>query len=97
MSNTSSSQVQQNPFTQAVTEGIEAHLARVEAFYAQLADVETKALEQSKTALEESARLSRESFAYGSTLAAEWRRVSLEATRNALRMMSSTPAFPFMG
>lgn len=90
-----SSQVQQNPFASAV----EAQLQRVEAFYAQLADLETKALEQHKTAIEESARLSRESIAYGATLAAEWRKASLEATRRTLEMMSSAkiPFMPFSG
>ena len=71
------------------SKAVEAQLARVEAFYAQLAEAETKALEQSKTAIEESARLSRETLAYSQTLAAEWRKASLEATRNAFKMMST--------
>ncbi len=79
----------QNPFTSA----IESHLSRVEAFYAKVAEMEQKAAEQSKTAIDESARLSRETLAYSSTLAAEWRRASLEATRNAMKMWS----FPFAG
>lgn len=79
----------QNPFSTA----IESHLSRVEAFYAKVAEMEQKAAEQSKTAIDESARLSRETLAYTSTLAAEWRRASLEATRNAMKMWS----FPFAG
>jgi len=90
MSQVDASQVH-NMFSKAA----EAQLARVEAFYAQLAETEQKALEQSKAAIEESARLSRESLAYTQTLAAEWRKASLEATRNALKMMS-TPMFPFV-
>ncbi len=72
----------------------EAQLARIEAFYTQLAETEQKALEQSKQAIEESARLSRETLAYSSVLAAEWRKASLEATRNAFKMMSQP--FPFV-
>jgi hypothetical protein len=91
ISNDATSQMH-NMFAKA----FETHLARVEAFYGQVAETEQKALEQSKTAFEESARLSRESLAYSSTLAAEWRKASLEATRNAIKMMS-TPMFPFAG
>lgn len=79
----------ENPFTTA----IETHLQRVEAFYARVAEMEGKAVDQSKTAIDESARLSRETMAYTSTLAAEWRRASLEATRNMMKMWS----FPFAG
>jgi hypothetical protein len=88
MSQVDASQVH-NMFSKA----FEAHLARVEAFYGQLAETEQKALEQSKTAIEESARLSRETLAYSSSIAAEWRKASLEATRNAMKMMSQP--FPF--
>lgn len=77
----------QNPFQSA----IEAHISRVEALYARMAEMEQKAIEQSKTAIDESARLSRETLAYGTSLAAEWRKASLEATRNAFKMWS----FPF--
>ncbi|MBI2389371.1 MAG: hypothetical protein HYV09_07220 [Deltaproteobacteria bacterium] len=89
------SQVQQNAFASSV----EAQLARVEAFYNQLAELETKALEQHKNAIEESARLSRESIAYGATLAAEWRKASLEATRRTFEMMRAptNPFSSFMG
>jgi hypothetical protein len=82
----------ENPFAAPIASAMEAHLARVEAFYAQLAAAESKAMEQSKTALDESARLSRETLAYSTTLATEWRRASLEATRTAMKMM-----FPFAG
>lgn len=82
----------ENPFAAPFASAMEAHLTRVEAFYAQLAAVESKTMEQSKTALDETARLSRESLTYGNTLAAEWRRASLEATRTAMKMM-----FPFAG
>jgi hypothetical protein len=75
---------QENPFTAA----FEANLSRVEAFYARIAEMEQKAIEQTKAAIDESARLSRETLAYQSTLAAEWRKASLEATRNAIKMMS---------
>lgn len=88
-----SSQVQQNAFASAA----EAQLQRVEAFYAQLAELEAKALEQHKSALEESARMAREGMAFGATIAAEWRKASLEATRRAVQMMTSgkLPEMPF--
>jgi len=56
--------------------------------------MEAKALEQTKTAIEESARLSRESLAYQSQLAAEWRKASLEAARRTAQMWTT---FPFGG
>jgi hypothetical protein len=67
----------------------ELNLVRLESFYAQVAEMEQKALEQSKGAFEESTRLSRESLAYGQTLAAEWRKASLEAARRATQMMAN--------
>lgn len=78
----------ENPFAAAASMW-NAHLARVEAFYGRMAEMESKAVEQSRTAIDESARLSRETLNCGSTLAAEWRRASLEATRIAINMMSS--------
>ena len=87
----------ENPFAVPFASAMESHLARVEAFYAQLATMESKAMEQSKTAIDETARLSRETLAYSNTLATEWRRASLEATRNAMKMMSFPFAGPFAG
>lgn len=79
------SQVQQNPFTSFA----EQNLARLEAFYGQLAEMEQKAIEQQRSAMDEGARLSRETLAYGSVLAAEWRKSSLEAMRRATQMMAN--------
>lgn len=99
---TESSQTQQtapssSPATSPVASGIESQLKRVEAFYAQLAELEAKAIEQQTKAIEETLRLSREGLAYGATLSAEWRKASLEATRRTLQMFSSpTSMFPKM-
>ncbi len=94
MSTTESSQVQHNFIPQALQAASEAQLARVEAFFAQVSEMETKAMEQTRTAIEESARLSRESLAYQASLAAEWRKGSLEAMRRTAQLWTS---FPFGG
>ena len=52
--------------------------------------VEAQGAVQARTAIDEGARLMRESVQYATTLSAEWRRASLEATRRTLEMM--TPA-----
>lgn len=90
MSDTARSQSQHS----SVVASVDAQVARLEAFYAQLGELEAKALEQTTTALDESARLSRETLAYGASLAAEWRKASLEAARRTAQLMVF-PVFPF--
>ncbi|MBL8721672.1 MAG: hypothetical protein JNL79_37140 [Myxococcales bacterium] len=83
MSETTRSQLH-NPFVAA----FESHLARTEAFYAQAATLEQKALEQAQTQLDESARLSRETLAYGAAMMAEWRKASLEMARRTAQLFT---------
>lgn len=73
------------PFTAAW----ESHLARVEAFWAQVAEMENKALAQAKSNVDEQARVARESLSYAGTFAAEWRKASLEMAKRTAQMMSA--------
>lgn len=73
-----------NPFVALV----EGQLARAEAFFAQLGEVEAKTMEQAKTALDEQARLTRETMTYAAAMSAEWRRASFDIARRAAKAMS---------
>jgi hypothetical protein len=95
MSDTPRSQSQQNPFSASSLFSPEAHMARVESFWAQLGEYEAKALEQQKAALDETHRLSRETMEYGASLAAEWRKASLDLSREAARRAAQLWSNPF--
>jgi hypothetical protein len=73
------------PFTAAW----EGQLARVEAFWTQVAEMETKALTQAKTNVDEQARLARESLSYAGTLATEMRKASFDMMKKTAEMMST--------
>jgi len=75
----------QNPFAAA----LDMQLARTEAMFTQMAELEAKAVAQAQRNLDEQVRLSRESMAYAGTLAAEWRKASLEMLRRTTQMMQS--------
>jgi hypothetical protein len=79
MSGKESSQAQQftNPWARAWQEQVE----RWEAAMAELGKVETKGFEQVCANVDEAARLTKESTAYANLLAAQWRKLALDATR----------------
>jgi hypothetical protein len=58
-------------------------IARTTAFYAELEKAEAKRIERAESAIEEIAKLQKETVAYGAQLTAELRKVSLEAIKNA--------------
>ncbi len=60
---------------------IEDAQARARAFSAELQKTEERAAEQSSAAIDEWARLSRETLKYTTDLNAEWRKAALEATK----------------
>ncbi|MEI8257435.1 MAG: hypothetical protein WCJ30_17310 [Deltaproteobacteria bacterium] len=66
----------------------EAQMARVQAFYDSAAQWETRGAEQSRGAIDESARLMHETMKYASQMTAEWRKLSLDAVRNAMQMFT---------
>jgi hypothetical protein len=57
------------------------HIARVQAYCDELAGLEAKAYERAKAASQQMAVLANESLAYCEKLAAEWREMTLQATR----------------
>ncbi|MBX3203678.1 MAG: hypothetical protein KF764_01355 [Labilithrix sp.] len=64
-------------------------VARATAFYAELEKSEAKRVERAESAIEEMAKLQRESLAYGAQLGAELRKLSLEAVQKATAFASS--------
>jgi hypothetical protein len=65
------------------------HVARVASLYEEVGKVEAKQVEQVTTAVDEMAKLTRETMSYAAQLAAEWRRLSLDATRRSTEMFMS--------
>jgi hypothetical protein len=67
----------------------EGQIARVEAFWAQVAEMETKAMAQAKSNVDEQARLTRETITYAGNLATEFRKASLEMVKRTAQMMTT--------
>ncbi len=74
---TSQTQQWTTPWQRAIQEQLE----RWEAAVAELGKVETKGFEQVCANVDEAARLTKESTAYANLLAAQWRKLALDATR----------------
>ena len=86
MSETKPSQVQQ---AQGVWKKmIDDQVAKTTALHDELAKLEAQRSEQATQAIEEMARMTRESLSYMGQLSTEWRKLSLEATKRAAEMMS---------
>ena len=60
-----------------------AQFARMEAAAKAAAELEAKALERARQALEDSARLARESIEWYAQMSAAWRRMALDAAKQA--------------
>jgi hypothetical protein len=63
-------------------------LARMELAGAEIARVQEQALEQNRHAIDEMAKLSKDSFNYFGQLSTEWRKLTLEATRKAAELLT---------
>ena len=70
------------------TKAWDEHLARMNAISEEVAKLENKGVTQAATAVDEMAKMTRESLAYGSLIAAEWRRVTLDAAKRTADMLS---------
>lgn len=73
-----------NPWQDMMTQ----HLDRMAALYEEVGRVENEGLDLAHKNIEESARLTRASFDYAMELSAQWRKISLEATRQTFQMMT---------
>ena len=62
---------------------VDDHVARVEAASAEAARWQEQALTQNRQAIDDLAKLGRDSLAYWGQLSSEWHKLTLEATRNA--------------
>ena len=76
------------PALDAIRQAAEAHISRVQSFYDTTAQWESRGAEQTRGAIDESARLMRESVLYATQMSTEWRKLSLEAMRNAIHLMT---------
>lgn len=63
-------------------------VARLELAGAEVARLQEHALEQNRVAIDEMAKLSKESFNYFGQLSAEWRKLTLDATRKAAELLT---------
>jgi hypothetical protein len=64
-------------------------IARANALYAEVEKAEAKRVERVESAIEEIAKLQKETLAYGVQLGAEFRKVSLEAFQKATTFAST--------
>jgi len=67
---------------------IEDTFGRTAAFYEEMAKVDASRNEQVSGAVDEVAKLTKESLAYSASLGAEWRRLTLEAIKRSTEMFS---------
>ena len=65
---------------------VDEQTGRIESIYAEMAKVEDKGLAQMNAAIDESARLVKDSFAWYTELSAEWRKMTLDATRRSAEL-----------
>ncbi len=61
----------------------EDSIQRASAFYAEVEKLEAKGLERGAVAIDEVSVNFKETLAYGAQLGAEWRKLSLDAIKNA--------------
>ncbi|MCC7382842.1 MAG: hypothetical protein IT384_13480 [Deltaproteobacteria bacterium] len=92
MAEKTTSQAQQDPFAGVFSGGafrtmFEEQIKRIDGFYQDLANAEVKSAEQAKMAIDESAKLMKQTVEYSLKLSAEWRKLALETTRRAAEMM----------
>jgi hypothetical protein len=68
---------------------IEDTFGKTQAFYEELGKLDASRNEQATGAIDEMAKLTKESIAYSAALGAEWRRLTLEAIKRSTEMFTS--------
>jgi hypothetical protein len=86
MADNGASQVQQNPFKTLADEQI----ARMEAVNEELAKLQQKTLAQVQASGTEAIKMWAASFEYGAQLAADFRKLALDATKQSFAFATST-------
>ena len=84
MSEKTTSQSQQTQQTKTV----EDSMGKMESFFREIQKLEAQNIEAANRAIDESARLWKESIAYSVKLTNEWRALALKTTKQAADMMS---------
>jgi hypothetical protein len=67
-------------------------IARTTALFSEVDKVEAKRVQRAESAIEEMAKIQKETIAYSAQLGAEFRKVSLEAFQNATNAFASAAA-----
>ncbi|MBK6684547.1 MAG: hypothetical protein IPG45_08735 [Deltaproteobacteria bacterium] len=83
------SQTQQdkaNPFQKVAEE----NYARMEAYFADWQKLQEKQIKEMQAAVDESAKLFKESLTYGAKMAAEWQKISMQTTKQAAQIVTGT-------
>lgn len=79
MSEKTTSQAQQ--FKDTWTKMVDDHVVRITGAWDEAAKVEAKGLEQAASAIDELAKIQKETLNYFGNLTAEWRKLGLDATK----------------
>ena len=79
MSEKTTSHAQQ--FKDTWTKMVDDHVVRVTGAWDEAAKLEAKCVEQATSAIDELAKIQKETIAYFGNLTAEWRKLSLDATK----------------
>lgn len=79
-----------NPVVDFWTKAWKDHLGRVDTMQKEMERLEAQTYERTLEALDESAKMTRESVAYFQKLNAEWRKVTLEGVKKAGEQFGAT-------
>lgn len=85
---TSSQSQQKTGGAEGKSSVLEQQLARMEAWFDDLARVEEKSIESAQRAIDESSKLMKETLAYSAKMRTEWRNLALQTSRRAAEMAS---------
>jgi hypothetical protein len=80
--------VQSQQMLEMWTRATQEQLARMDKMAEQVQSMQGQAVDRTKEAIDETARLMKESLVYATALSAEWRKVTLEATKKATEMVT---------
>jgi len=75
--------VQSQQFLDLWAKATQEQIARMDQMSEQLHKMQGQAVERTREAIDETARLMKESLAYSTQLSTEWRKISLDATKKA--------------
>ena len=79
---------QGQPMKDAWNKMVSDQTDRLASMYDEVAKLEAKGFEQTRAAVDETTKLVRSTLEYQMQLAAEWRKLALDATRRAAEVMS---------